>query len=169
VKISHRAIAALIALGAGSAEVSMAEEHERKQFDPALCGVWIPETYVYGGRPYKMIDALMVITPQYLIANAIYDLSEKKKKPKPDANANFGPYRITRPGELVMDQKMQLHWRSEGEGVALVEGDGTFFNQNVPETILYEVHGDTLTFSFQVPGEQSWIMKRVPGEMTCQG
>jgi hypothetical protein len=133
--------------------------------DPALYGVWIPETYMYDGTNYAIDDGLMIITPKYLIANAIYDLSPKKK-PKPDANANYGTYEITEPGKLVMDQAMQLHWRSESADAKLVEGDGTFFNQDVPETLLYKIEGDTLTIRFQVPGEQGWILKRVPGE-TC--
>jgi hypothetical protein len=131
--------------------------------DPKLYGVWIPKTYVYNGKPHPIDDGLVVITQQYLIANAIYDLSEAKK-PKPDANANYGTYVIKAPGQLVMDQAMQLHWRSPGGESELVEGDGTFFNQGVTEEIHYEVDGDTLTFKFQVPGDQRWVLKRATGE-----
>jgi hypothetical protein len=131
--------------------------------DPKLVGVWIPKTYVYNGKPHPIDDGLVIITQQYLIANAIYDLSETKK-PKPDANANYGTYVIKAPGQLVMDQAMQLHWRSPGGEGELVEGDGTFFNQDVPEEIHYEVDGDTLTFKFQVPGDQRWVLTRATGE-----
>ena len=133
--------------------------------DPTLYGVWIPRTYMYNGKAHKIDSGLMIITPTYLIANAIYDLSEPKK-PKPDANANYGTYRITAPGQLVMDQAMQLHWRSSSDNTGLVEGDGTFFNQNVPEEIHYTVEGNTLTLRFQIPGEQSWTLEREVGE-TC--
>lgn len=131
--------------------------------DPALLGVWKLKTYIYNGKPHAVSSGLMVITANYLIADAIYDLSETPK-PEPDANANYGTYEIVAPGKLIMQQDMQLHWRGKG-GSPLVEGDGTFFNRNVPETLFYTVTGNTLKIRFDVPGDQGWILERAEGEM----
>jgi hypothetical protein len=170
-KISRSAIAAIFLASLFGTQANATEapkqitvEANSSIADPRLYGVWIPKTYIYDGKPHPMDSGLMVITPNFLIANAIYDLSEPRKT-EPDANANYGPYRITAPGVLVMQQQMQLHWRGPG-GEKLVEGDGTFFHRGVPETIHYEVNGDKLTLRFQVPGEQAWVLERANGE-TC--
>ncbi|MEP7242729.1 MAG: hypothetical protein ABI885_03490 [Gammaproteobacteria bacterium] len=131
--------------------------------DANLLGVWVPETWMSGGTAHPFQSGLMVITPRYLIVDAIYDLGEKKK-PTPDASANYGTYKVTSPGLLVMDQAMQLHWVSDAARADGAPGTGTFFKQKVPESIKYDVSGDTLRLFFEVPGEQSWILKRQSAE-----
>ena len=71
--------------------------------DETIYGVWKPINYEFGGKDHPIEEALMVITSDYLIATAVYDLDGYRQS---DANANHGPYKFIEPGKIVMDQKM---------------------------------------------------------------
>ena len=121
--------------------------------DASIYGVWRPIIYEFGGIEHPIEEGLMVITPNYLIATAIYDLDGDGQS---DANANHGPIEFVEPGKLMMDQKMQLHWRTS-------DNEGHFFKKDIPEEINYTVEGDRLIFHFPDDrgASQRWISERV--------
>jgi len=121
--------------------------------DETIYGVWKPINYEFGGNDHPIEEGLMVITSDYLIATAIYDLDGDRQS---DANANHGPYKFIEPGKIVMDQKMQLHWRT-------ADMEGHFFKKDIPEEINYTVEGNLLIFHFPDDrgSRQRWISERI--------
>lgn len=121
--------------------------------DESIQGVWKPIIYEFGGVEYPIEEGLMVITPTYLIATAIYDLDGDGQF---DANSNHGPYKFIESGKLVMDQKMQLHWRTSDK-------EGHFFKRDIPEEINYTIEANRLIFHFPDDrgASQRWISERV--------
>lgn len=110
-------------------------------------GVWRASVYELDGVEHQQ-DGLIIVTPDYLMSNTIFQADNDDI---PDGNANSGP--ISFDGDvIVMEQWMQLHWRTEDTG-------GNFLTQGVVERIPYIVEGDSLIFHF--PSGNRYISKRL--------
>jgi len=133
------AIAALVA-GMPAAPATAASPTE------ALYGVWEPIEYRVAGETIPL-RGLMIVTPGYFAGKTTFDMDGDGAR---DANANAGPIEI-RDGTIHLQQWMQLHWRSAG--------DGSFLKEDVPEDIPYEIDGDRLTFHF--PSGNSYLSRRL--------
>lgn len=114
--------------------------------DDDLYGVWKPTTYKIDGKDHP-IKGIMIITPNYFVANTTFDLNEDGIL---EANANSGPLTIEN-GTIKVNQWMQLHWRQDDPAE-------NYLRVNVPEDINYTIDGNQLIFHF--PTENKYISER---------
>lgn len=119
--------------------------------DSRLYGTWRVTTYVIDGKSHP-VDGLMIITPDYFMANTIFDLD---KDGVPEANANSGPY-VIEDNKIVLNQKMQLHWRPKN-------GAENFLRREIPEEIPYHFQDDKLVFRF--PSGNGYLSTRIGGNI----
>ncbi|MEJ8567941.1 hypothetical protein [Elongatibacter sediminis] len=116
--------------------------------DPELYGVWEPIEYVVDGTVTPLRGA-MIVTPGYLVANAIYDGDGDGVL---EANATSGPITVAN-NTITYMQWVQLHYRPSGEGNEL--------HENVEYDINYTIEDDRLIFHF--PSGNRYISKRLAG------
>ncbi|MFT5351373.1 MAG: hypothetical protein ACI909_000936 [Planctomycetota bacterium] len=116
--------------------------------DDDLYGTWGPSEYIVNGK-LTPLRGIMIITPDYFVGNTIFDADGDGE---PDANANSGPIVVVN-GTIKLQQWMQLHWRSNGEG--------HFLKEDVPEDIKYTIEENRLIFHF--PSGNKYISERLSG------
>jgi hypothetical protein len=107
--------------------------------DKRLIGTWKPVSYTINGVKHDM-RGLMIITPQYFMANTVFESSPGVWK---GANANSGPYTLDG-SNIVLTQWMQLHYRGEH----VQDPKETFLTEGVVEKINYTIENGNLVFNF---------------------
>jgi hypothetical protein len=115
--------------------------------DARVLGAWKPVSYTVNGQVHSM-RGLMIITPDYFVANTIYQNSAGAWT---EANANSGPYSVKN-GKIALTQWMQLHYRpSNPKDMLLTEG--------IVEQIGYTLDNGKLVMHF--PSGNSYTSERL--------